>query len=101
MDGELFSHPTLAQQSFFLGFKGYLQLSCLGPLARVAESSQPATGVSAADKQKKDRRRGEGWGRGWQGDMYVHRGPRLTFVQNIEHRWNCPGMKTKRSVPHG
>lgn len=42
----------------FLGFKGYLQASCLQPLARVGESDHPATGVSSADKQRR------AWGEG-------------------------------------
>lgn len=45
---------------FLLGFKGYLQPSCLGPLARVGERGRPTTGVSAADKRRKARRGGDG-----------------------------------------
>lgn len=57
--------PTLSlPHFFFFGFKGYLQPSCLGPLARVWESSLFATGVSAADKRREALRGGGGQGAG-------------------------------------
>lgn len=86
---------------FFLGRKGYVQPSCLGPLVRIGESSQLATGVSAADKQRKARREeamGEGRGRQWQRDMEVHRGSGLTFIHNIVHRWSAPGMREQKGL---
>ncbi|KAK5895692.1 hypothetical protein CgunFtcFv8_009362 [Champsocephalus gunnari] len=63
-DGVLFSLLFCPYQCFFLGFKGYLQPFCLGPLARVAESGQPTTGVSAADKHEGRRGNGRQWVRG-------------------------------------
>ncbi|KAG8005599.1 hypothetical protein GBF38_001505 [Nibea albiflora] len=59
VDGELSASCTVPT-IFFLGFKGYLQPSCLGPLARVGESSWLATGVNAADKRRKAKRGGNG-----------------------------------------
>lgn len=41
---------------------------------------------------------GEGWGRGWQRDTEVHRGPGLTFIHNIVHRWSAPGMRKQKGL---
>ncbi len=93
-----FLPPTLSLPHFFLGLKGYLQPSCLGPLARVGEHIQLATGVSVADK-----RRGavvEGRDRGWWRDTQVHHGLRLTFIQSIVQRWKAPGTREQKKTPH-
>lgn len=40
----------------------------------------------------------KGWGRGWQRDMYVHCGPRLTFIHNTVHRWSAPGIRKRKGT---